>query len=210
MKITKESRRLMLAMSIGDGYIDNSGGICIAHSIKQYNYLIWKLNKLKSLGIRVSEPAFRSNSGYGRYDIRINSSSYGKLLKRMLYTPTKKVTRKILSQLDAAGLAIWYMDDGSISNKRDSKGNVESSVLTISTCVSREENQVIIDYLAEVWGVKFGQRKMKNNFALICGTKEARKFIKIVEGTVREIDSMTYKLNVKVDPKTISKESTPK
>ena len=83
------------------------------------------------------------------------------------------------------------MDDGSIST------DSQRSILTISTCTTREENQKIIDIIKERFQISFGQRKMGKNYALICGTREARKFLKIVEPYIMQVSCMRYKLNVK-------------
>ena len=197
MKINKKARNLLIAMAIGDGHISKSGLLKIRHSLKQEGYLDWKMKLLRQYGVKTSELKFIDNNGYGAYEAYTRVTTFLKRCRKILYTPKKRVTRKILNRLDAIGISIWYMDDGSLSNKKDKKGKVTSSVLTISTCFSYEENQIIIDYFQEVWGVRFGQRKMKNHYALICGTREGRKFINIVKNTVSKIPCMQYKLNIK-------------
>lgn len=190
----------MIAMALGDGTVNINGYLSIRHCEKQEEYLQWKNNLLNKAGIATTGIYSVSNNGYGSYEMRTYNRKFLKLLRRILYTPKKKVTKKIFNRLDATGLAIWYMDDGSISSRKNKEGKVTASVLTISTCTSREENQVMIDILKSKWGVFFGQRKMGNHYALICGTREARKFIKIVENTVIQVDCMKYKLNVKEEP----------
>ena len=69
----------------------------------------------------------------------------------------KTITRKLVNRLDKRAIAIWYMDDGSLSNRKDKNGTVTASVLTLYTCTTKENNQIIIDYFDEVWGIKFGQ-----------------------------------------------------
>ena len=197
MKIDVKARNLCIAMSLGDGTINPKGYLAMRHSLKQKEYLEWKKKLLNSHGISTTDLYHVGNNGYDSFELRTYTHRFLKLYRKVVYKPHKTVSRKLLNKLDATGVAIWYMDDGSISSRRDVDGNIKSSVLTISTCTTREQNQIIIDYFLDVWGIKFGQRKMGSKFSIICGTREARKFVDIVSPTVSQIDCMTYKLNVK-------------
>ncbi len=202
MKIDKKSRNLLIALTIGDGYIHNKNGtLSFRHCPKQKEYVEWKSNELKKNGINNTGAYWVKNHIWGGYELRTYSMKFLKLLRKIIYKNGKKtITRKLLNRLDKRAIAIWYMDDGSLSNRKDKNGTVTASILTLCTCTTKENNQIIIDYFDEVWGIKFGQRKMKEHFALICATREARKFIKIVEETVKEIQCMHYKLDVKKEP----------
>ena len=118
-----------------------------------------------------------------------------KLLRRILYDSNgkKHITGKILNRLSLQELAIWWMDDGSMSKKINKKtGNIKSLVFTLSTCISKEDNEKIIEFFYSKFSIKFGIRKMKNQYALICGTKEGKKLSKLLYPYL--IPSMQYKL----------------
>lgn len=197
MSINVEARNLCIAMALGDGTIGLSGNLSMRHCLSQEGYISWKKDQLRSVGINTTELYQVQNNGYGGYELRTYTHNFLKLYRKLMYTPTKTITRKLLDKLDVKGLAVWYMDDGSVSQIKGEDGSIKRTVMTISTCTSREQNQIFIDYLSEVWGVRFGQRKMKNHFALVCSTKEARKFISIVSPVVNQVDCMKYKLKVK-------------
>lgn len=199
MKFNKNSRNAILSILLGDGYLSKSGSCSVLHSEKQLDYLKWKRNFLIKNGVECGEIKYKNNNGFPAYTLYVNVTRWGKLLRKILYpSGVKNISqRKLLDRLTPEHIAIWYMDDGSLSNRKGSDGNIKSSVLTLCTCTTRENNQIIIDYFKEVWGISFGQRKMNNSYVLICGTREARKFIKIVEKYVSQIPSMAYKLNVK-------------
>jgi len=199
MKFDRNSRNALISVILGDGYLSKQGSGEIVHCAAQKEYLIWKRDFLVSNGVSCSEIKDIDNSGFPASSLYIGTTKWGKLLRRILYKDGYKnyYSRKLLNRLSAQHIAILYMDDGSISSRKDKNGKITGSVLTISTCTTRENNQILIDYFKEVWGVRFGQRKMKNSYALICGTKEARKFLNIVREYVSQIPSMTYKLNVK-------------
>ena len=88
------------------------------------------------------------------------------------------------------------MDDGGLSQKKQD-GVVVANDLMLNTGLQKEENQTIIDYFLEVWGIQFTQVKNHNCYRLRCGTKEARKFISIVYPYVSQLKCFEHKLNIK-------------
>lgn len=199
MKITQKQRNLILYMVFGDGYIHNKNGyLYIRHSAKQKGYLEWKRELLKKNGIKVSEVHYVKNNGYDAYEFYTRSYGFIKNIRRYMYTPKKNIAqRKQLNKLNALGLYIWYLDDGGISKVKDEHGNVKANVLMLNTMLEKEENQIIIDYFKDKWGINFRQCKNHGKYRLECGTKEARKFINILKPYINEVKCMSYKFDVK-------------
>ena len=197
MKKTKEYRELILSMAIGDGHVDKKGYMTILHCETQREYLNWKLNLLKSVGVKASDLTYKSNNGFSAYLISLQTTKFTKLVRRILYKPTKNYfNRRLLNRLSALHIAIWYMDDGGLSQKRRN-GKIIANELMLNTHTTKENNQILIDYFNEVWGIKFNQYKNKGWYRLACGTKQARLFLKIVRPFVSQVDCMKHKLNIK-------------
>lgn len=199
MKITKQSRNLVLYMLYGDGSINKQGGyLAVRHSIKQKEYIEWKMNLLRQHGINTTDLYYVSNNGYGAYEFRTYTHDFIRNMRKYIYTPYKNIANvKYLNKFNALGLCIWYLDDGGLAQVKDKNGKVKSNTLMLNTMLSKEENQIIIDWFLEKWGIKFRQAKNHNKYRLECGTKEARKFIEIIKPYAEQIPSMQYKLNVK-------------
>jgi hypothetical protein len=144
---------------------------------------------------------FFDNSGYDGCTSRVYGTRWGKLLRKVMYLDGKKniYQRKLLNRLSPIHLAIWYMDDGGLSQKKKN-GVVHANDLMINTHTTKENNQIIIDYFQEVWGIKFTQCLNKGHYRLRCGTKEARKFLDIIREYVSQVPSMAHKLNIKSLP----------
>lgn len=198
MKFTKESRNAILSTILGDGYLNKSGGGEITHCLTQLDFLRWKVEFLRSVGVKCSEPRLIDNSGYAGCHAYINATKWGKVLRRVLYKGGYKniYNRKLLNRLNAKHIAIWYMDDGGLSKKKKN-GIIHGNELFLNTHTTKENNQVIIDYFLEVWGVKFGQVKNRGHYRLRCGTIEARKFLNIVREYVSQVPSMAHKIDIK-------------
>lgn len=208
-KINKKSRNLLIALLLGDGTISNNNVFKIAHSYKQKEYLEWKIQQLKDNGIRNNGiKPYISKSGYNVGEpvvyTQLNILPFIKVLRRVMYKNGKvKGNRKLLNRLDAKGIAIWYMDDGHI-NIRRTNNKIHGFYIKISTCVSKEQAQVIIDYFSEVWNVKFytyHEGKNKDSYSLCCGTKEGIKFINIIKPYVEQVPSMLYKIQFDLSQK---------
>ena len=197
MKLTNEGRRLVIFMALGDGYVNRKGFLSIRHSESQKDYLEWKMKILRKNGIMTTEPYYVSNNGYGAYEMRTKSYKFIRLYRRILYGKSKNIAnRKILNKLTPLGLAIWYMDDGGLAQKKRN-GKVHANDLILNTMLSKEDNQIIIDYFKEVWNIQFTQVKNRGKYRLRCGTREARKFIEIVKPYVEQVESMSHKINIK-------------
>lgn len=202
-KFNKESRNLLIALLLGDGTISNNYVFKIAHCEKQRDYLEWKVKQLKESGIRntgvksyIKTRGF--NIGVPVYYTQLNIVPFIKVLRRVVYKEGKIIgNRKLLNRLDPKGIAIWYMDDGHINIRRSKDGKIHGFYIKISTCVPKEEAQIIIDFFREGWNIEFymfHEGKKKDSYSLCCGTKEGLKFIDIVKKYVEQVPSMLYKI----------------
>ena len=198
--MTKEQKSILIAISIGDGYLakDNNSksvSLILKHSIKQKEYLIWKVNLVRSIcGGKKNKIVEFNNSGFP--GIRWGkANNYFRVIRKWIYSNNRKIiTRNILDKLNPIGIAIWYMDDGGLALKKRN-GKIHAREIMLNTGLNKEQNQVIVDYFNEVWKIRFGI--VKNNLVtrLRCGTVEAKKFIEIVKPYI--ITSMQYKIDMK-------------
>lgn len=201
-KITKESRNLLIGLLLGDGTISNNNVFKLAHCEQQLDYLEWKIKQLNNSGLRnngvkeyISTNGF--NKGNKVYYTQLNIIPFVKVLRRVMYKPTKKLgNRKLLNRLSAREIAIWYMDDGHI-NYRRTNNKIHGFYIKIATCIPKEELQIVIDYFKEVWNIQFymfHEGRKENSYSLCCGTKEGIKFISIVKPYVEQVPSMIHKI----------------
>ena len=211
-KFNKESRNLLIAMLLGDGTICKGVNTCymkLHQGRKQKEYIEWKAKKLDEFGIPnggvkeyFTKTKFTKGEKWANYVCMIKANPFINVLRRVIYkTNGKTFTRKLLNRVSALGLAIWYMDDGSLNFKKHTLSNGERKIhgllLRISTCLPKDTAQVHIDWLREEWNVNFymiHEGKREDSYSLCCGTNEAIKFINIVKKYVEEVPSMKYKV----------------
>lgn len=213
-KFNKDSRNFLIGLLLGDGTIckNNKTGSCmmkVHHGRNQKEYTEWKAKKMDEYAIphsEVTEYKYATNFTNGEkrssYVCRVNSNMFVNVLRRVVYKNGKKqFSRKLLNRVTDLGLAIWYMDDGSLNFKKhtnkDGSKVIHGLFLRISMCLPKETVQVYIDWLKEEWGLNFymtHEGRKKDSYSLSCGTNEAIKFINIVKKYVNEIPSMKYKI----------------
>lgn len=199
----KEQKALLIGLVLGDGYLNVRrdtrwksafhSSLKLVHSEKQKEYLEWKASLLQSiLGGNKPKVTNFNNSGYP--GVRLTKSNkYFRVLKRYLYVDGKKtIPRKALDRLTPKALAIWWMDDGCLYEKKRN-GKTHGWELYLSTYLTDEENQVIIDYFKDRWDVTWKPNHGKGKSRLRCSTKEGRKFLNIIREYVLEVPCMAYK-----------------
>lgn len=101
----------------------------------------------------------------------------------------------MLNKLTPLGIYIWYMDDGGMSRKRLINGRFNIKEIMLNTGLQKEDNQIIIDYFKEVWGINFSQVKNNSVYRLRCGKNEAEKFLDIFKEFHDSVKCMEYKIN---------------
>lgn len=200
-KINKESRDLLIALVIGDGTISNNNVLKLSHCIQQEDYLKWKIQQLNNCGLRNNGIKYYTstkgfNVGKTVCYTQLNIIPFIKLLRKIIYKPIKNYT-KLINRIDDRGLAIWYMDDGHLNNRKYSDGNYHGYYIKISTCLPKDQCDEIIQKIKEKFNIQFytfHEGRRENSYSLCCGTQEAKKFIKIVKPYVEQIPSMLYKV----------------
>ncbi len=216
--MTRDEKRLLLALCIGDGYVREKtngvtdktyGEFSITHCPEQLEYLIWKQCLLHSiLGGKKSEiyTQYRGQTKDGHkalYDKCIKKGHpYFKVLRRFLYQGGKKtLSRPVLNKLSLLGLMVWYLDDGNLSPIiRDNK--LKTYHVRISVKGKLAEIQEIQIYFKEVWNLNWKINKTADldNYHLRMGKTEGQKFLNMLSPLVmKEVPSMYYKIDVSLN-----------
>jgi hypothetical protein len=234
--MTKNEKQFVVACAIGDGCINKrfvSGYPCyrflMKHSEKQKDYFLYKAYQLDRIIGKPRKKVFTiyKNSGRSKinaYQFEKNSNKHLKPIYNLLYRNGKKTySKQLLNMLTPEGLAIWWMDDGSLTNYkyRNKEGILKytKATGTLNTYISYEENEVIQKYFLDTWDVKFRIHKDTSDsgkvfYRLSASTKELRKLFKIITPYIHK--SMKYKVTLKTgqvisecETSKIIKESSP-
>lgn len=219
MLLSKEEKKsVLIGMNLGDGCLHlgkkaRNYNITCTHNPKQYDYLIWKMELLKeNLGknywISEKKSHFSGkaihngniNKEYIMYQASLGSHPMVTQLHKEMYDVNNKkiVTKNILQQLTPIGIAIWFMDDGCLSYKKNKDGSICSREITLHIQGFDDESQENIkNFFKERYNIDSKLHKDRNHKRLWMNTTNAKKFLEIVEQYVKLVPCMNYKTDMK-------------
>lgn len=211
MTISKNTEQVIIGGLLGDTCVTKNDKynscLMIVHGPKHLDYLRFKYNFFFQEGLTTKRGIYtkiqhnkKTNKDYLAYGFFTKSIPLFSGYRSEFYPNGKKfITREILDKLNAFGLAIWFMDDGSRNihwhTRKDGLKSVSSRVLNINTQgFSFEENETIQKYFSDKWSISVKIYKQRNK-PIICITSEnANKFVEIIEPHI--IPSLQYKIDL--------------
>lgn len=190
-----EIKQLIIGSLLGDGSFVSSGGrtknyyMSIAHGLKQKEYLLFKKKILDKYNLVTSyyestyEDKRFKNPYYTTVHLKTRLHPYFTEIRMKCYDLTghKRIKYDFVRDIEALGLAIWYMDDGYVTKN--------SCIL--STCsFTKEEQEILSKILLEKFDLHFTVGSNDNSMYL--HSYDFNKFIKIIGSFI--IPEMQYKL----------------
>lgn len=188
--LTYEQKQLILGTVIADGHVfrknkKRHGALSIKHSIKQEEWVDCKYNVLKDFVrtkptiqiSKINEKVYKCKS------FRTLTHDFFTYIHDLCYKDKiKYLNKNILDKIDAGGLAVAYMDDGTVHHKQRD---------FCFECYPYEEQEIFCKWLNEKFDLKarvirYKQTKWRTRIY------SWQKFDKIVEPFL--IDSMKYKI----------------
>jgi len=188
-------------MALGDACVHIPKGRVNAvfrfeHSSKQAAYAHWKTELIQ----RYIYPDVKLYEQHRRGDtfwVAV-TRSHRKLthLQRDMYRNGVKVVRpNMLHRLTPLGLALWYLDDGSLSYCRNPGGSIASRQMSLATSSFTEaEHDLMADYFREYWGVRLRKGKQGKYWKMWANTEDTLKFFDIIRPYVLMVPGMWYKI----------------
>lgn len=169
----------------------------ICHSIKQKSYIEHKLELFHSIMGGKKPSLYYETTNLGFQAVRFSRCHKDfRLLHRKLYCNNQKkfFTREVLDYLNPQAIALWYMDDGTLSKAHRPDGSISSVEMRLCTYFSEEEADVTIKYFDEVWGLRAKKRRYsgKNQWLIVFNTTESKQFELLIRPYI--IPDMMYKL----------------
>ena len=201
MHILKEENKWITGTILGDSYIDIKGRLNVAHSLKQQDYVdfkLLKLSKMQNENITAVTPGLKP-SLYSRKDNRTGNTYTKKsfwslpiFIQERSYFYSQNI-KHIPCDLDlymnAESLAFWFMDDGS-RNSSFGKG----MVIDVSSFVNEDHiklQQILFDKFMLETSLHYRKGSSKN-IKLYIKARSAQRFSDLVKPYL--LPSFYYKL----------------
>ena len=180
--LTQKQLELIIGSLLGDAYlVKTTKGYAfrVNHGLRQIEYVDWKYNLLKNL---VNSPPKSSGKCY--YFRTVSHPVFSEL--RVKFYPNGKrilPVKLVEENFTAFMLAVWVMDDG---NKCGNQMRINSH------CFSREEHQILQEFLSAKLGIISVLNKDKDKVRIRILNESMPKLIKQIKPYI--IPSMLYKL----------------
>ncbi len=198
LSLSRKQKDILIGLLLGDGHLEKLytptlGRLKVEHSYKQKSYVDWLYGEFRNW-VR-TKPEIRRVNAWGKLRKNYRFSTYGhKILgefRGRFYKNNKKIVPNDLEKdITTLGLAVWYMDDGSIKSKR------HRGVLLNTQGFRKNDVVRLQKTLGSKFGVSSTTRKDKNGKQIYLGGESGETFISLVKPYI--ISSMRYKI-----PKTL-------
>ena len=196
LKLSKRQKDIIVGLLLGDGHLEtqNNGKtyrLKVEHSLAQSDYVDWLYNEFRDW--IPQEKPYVKNRKKGLQSTGFTTYSHGSLrfYGQQFYSKNgkkhiPKLIKKLFSQI---GLAVWYMDDGSLKSKRHKTYNIHT------LGYSRKDLEILQKALQDKFGLETSLHKQKEKYLRIyIPARSAIKFTETIRPYVENISSMKCKL----------------
>ena len=173
----------------------------ITHSEKQINYLLWKESILRAyvkFGELIIDRSKKNENFiyYKKTSLVESTKNLIYLYEKFYSTGRKIVNEKLLNRLSNLGLALWFMDDGSlIPHSFKKNGDIRALKLRLHTCNFNYNEHVVMKKYFNNINVDFNITPDKEYFCLSTGKiNSIYNFISRIKPFVELVDCMKYKV----------------
>lgn len=153
------------------------------HCLQQEKYLLWK----KDYAFSKFNTKIEYYPNKNRIRLRTEVSPIFKKLRDELYPNNKKnITKDILNRLQPLGIAVWYMDDGTL--------NLHAGGCLATDGFTKEENEMIMNYFNEKGFYCRVFKAKSGTYRIMFNQQGFRNFIDFIKLHIHP--SMYYKIDL--------------
>jgi len=173
----------------------------VVHCKKQIDYLLWKESILRAyvkFGKLITDRSKKDENFvyYKKTSLVESTKNLIYLYERFYSTGRKIVDKKLLNRLSNLGLALWFMDDGSlIPHSFKKNGGIRALKLRLHTSSFNYNEHVIMKEYFDNIDIDFNITPDKKYFCLSAGKMGSiYNFISRIKPFVELVDCMKYKI----------------
>ncbi len=194
LKLTERQREIIVGKLLGDGHLesitdDKTYRLKIEHSLSQKEYVDWFYQEFAEW--MPSKPKMKEQivdeKIYRKYWVNTISSGAFRFYFKQFYKDRKKIMPKLIYKwLTPLGLAVWFMDDGSVKSK-----NHKARIINTQG-FQKEEVVRLIKVLNDKFNLKCKLRKQKEGYQIMILSESADDFARLIKNYMHS--SMKYKI----------------
>ncbi|PJA83205.1 MAG: hypothetical protein CO146_01605 [Candidatus Nealsonbacteria bacterium CG_4_9_14_3_um_filter_37_29] len=194
LSLSERQKEILIGLILGDGHLEKLytptlGRLKVEHSYKQKDYVDWLYEEFRNW-VR-SKPKSKRKKVWNKTYLNYGFLTYGHRMlgefQERFYRNRKKIVPKELEKdITSLGLAIWFMDDGSIKSRR------HKGLFLNTQDFKKSDVQKLQQILKKKFDLSSSTRQDEKGEQIYLGGKSAEKFIGIIKSYI--IPSMEYKI----------------
>lgn len=202
LHLSERQKEILRGLMLGDGHLESPYRPEIARLQIEYSglhkeYTDWLYKEFQEWVL--TKPKIKNQIVEGKlykkyYFNTLGHKEIAEVWKKWYWHKKKILAIDEVKKITPLGLAIWFMDDGSIKSKRH-----KSFFLNVQD-FTRKEVRFLQELLKKKFGIESSTKLVKRvntGFQIYISKDNAEKFKKIIKPYV--LDAMRYKLNSRVN-----------
>lgn len=192
LKINSKQRDMLVGLLLGDGHLETRDNgrtfrLKVDHSFAQREYIEWIYEEFRPW-IRQDLHSKRRSDGRESLDFSTYSHGAFRFYAQQFYLGKKKQMPKLLNKiLTPLGLAVWFMDDGSLKSSR------HNTYIIHTVGWARKDLETAQKVLSAKFGIETSlHRQRDKHLRLYIKSASAGLFRRIIEPYM--VTSLRYKL----------------
>ena len=192
LKLNQKQKEVLVGLLLGDGHLATQNGgrtyaLKIEHSVKQRAYVDWLYELYKKWVRTPPQIKYREGEPFSYYFSTYAHGAF-RFYGQQFYLNGKKVVPHLIGKLlTPLGLAIWFMDDGSLKSQR------HKTFIIHAIGYEKRELEQLQSVLLGKFGIKTNlHRQKKIYWRLYVYSESAERFREHTEKYI--LPSMGYKL----------------
>jgi recombination protein RecA len=194
--LTEDQRSVIVGTLLGDGHLDTQNlgrtyRLKIEHSLNQREYVEWLYETFQTFTI--SPPRQKeqkvNETMYHKYGFSTIGISALRFYGQQFYVARKKVVPKLIGKmLTPLALAVWFMDDGSLTSR------FHKARIINTQGFSRNDLDLLQAALADKLGILTTRRSQREGMQLYVPSVSVDLFIETIKPFM--LPSMEYKIKL--------------
>lgn len=193
--LNKPQREILVGLMLGDGHLEtqNNGRtyrLKVEQSTNKTEYVNWLYENFENFVLNKPKIKQKTRNGVATENIWFATLSHGsfRFYAGQFYANGKKIIPKMIGKfLTPLGIAVWFMDDGSIKSK------FHKAKIINTQCFTKKEVLILIKILKDKFKINAKLREQKDGYQIYILSESMDNFRKLVGEYI--IDSMRYKLD---------------
>ena len=195
LRLDRIQREILVGLMLGDGHLEtqNNGNtyrLKVEQSANKKNYVSWLYECFKNFVLTKPQAKEKTRNGIKTKNIWFSTISHAtfRFYAQQFYQNGKKIVPLMIGKLlTPLGIAVWFMDDGSIKSKK------HKAKIINTQCFAKDEIMLLIKALENKFCVKTKIRRQKDGDQIYILSASVEKFKQLVGKHI--LESMKYKLD---------------